>query len=296
MAFTAYVNETLRVTAQDLTHSDTGAVTTGATVTVAVYNAAGVLQSTASTTTAGSGDDWWIDITAPATAGTYEIRVTAVKSGATWSTVETLTVLSLAIPSVTAYTTVATVKLRLDIGGSGDDAALESVIEAASRAIDGLCNRWFYQMTATTRHFTASSPTVLDVPDLVSVTSLTTDTDGDRVYEDTWAATDYDLEPYNAADVGEPYRQLMTTPAGLYGFPTVRKGVKITGTWGWPSVPDAIAEACALESIRLFKRKDAPYGIAGSSELGMQTFMPARVDPQVKALIAPYVRMSVGAV
>jgi len=115
MAFTAYVNETLRVTAQDLFHSDSGAVTSGATVTVAVYDAAGVLQSTASITTPPTpGDDWWIDITAPATAGVYSIRVTAVKSGATWESVETLTVLSLAIASVTGYTTKATLVRKVD--------------------------------------------------------------------------------------------------------------------------------------------------------------------------------------
>jgi hypothetical protein len=195
------------------------------------------------------------------------------------------------------YTTLAIVKARLTITGTGNDAALESCIEAASREIDGLCGRRFYQLTATTRYFTADDSQYLDIDDLVSVTSLGTDADGDRTFEDTWATTDYDLEPYNAADTGWPYTQILTAPAGRYGFPSgTRRGVKIVGTWGWPSVPSAITEATILQSIRLFKRKDSPYGIAGSPDLGQQTFVPGQVDPQVKSLVAPYRKLTVGAV
>lgn len=195
------------------------------------------------------------------------------------------------------YTTVAIVRARLGITGSAQDDAIESVINAASREIDGLCGgRFFYQLAATTRYFKADDSGILEIDDLVSVTSITSDDDGDRTYETTWASTDYDLEPYNAADHGFPYTSIQTTPAGRYAFPSTRKGVAITGTWGWPSVPYAIAEACVLQSVRLFKRKDAPYGLAGSAELGQQTFVPGKVDPQVQSLVAPMRRFFIGAV
>ena len=298
MAFTAYVSETLRVKAKDLTHSDSGAVTTGATVTVDVYDAANVMISTASTTVVGSGDDWWIDITAPATVGTYSVRVTAVKSGATWKAAETLSVLPFDSDLSTSYAATGDLAERMvmDPAEASEKAALVNVLAAASRQIDGYCNRIFYQLTSTTRHFTAECGYVLEVDDLVSVGGIATDSDGDRVYEDTWATTDYDLEPYNAADRGFPYRQLRTTPNGLYAFPTVRKGIKITGTWGWPSVPDAVREATCLLGMRLYKRPSAPFAIDFmSGDLGSSARIPS-VDPDVKALLAPYRQFFIGAV
>ena len=194
------------------------------------------------------------------------------------------------------YTDLATVKLRLDRTDTKDDAAIESAIEAASRAIDGFTGRIFYQITATARVFTAVDSMWLELPDLVSVSSFQTDSDGDRTYEDTWAATDYDLEPYNASDIGWPYTSVSPTPAGRYGFPVgARKGVKITGTWGFPAVPDAIAEATVILAIRYLKRKDAPFGVSGSPDLGLMQSIP-RTDPDVAAMVAPFRNLSVGAV
>jgi hypothetical protein len=66
----------------------------------------------------------------------------------------------------------------------------------------------------------------------------------------------------------------------------VTKGVKLTGTWGWPAVPDEIKQACLLRAAWLFKRKDTPLGVAGSSDLGM--IRVGRWDPDFDKLIAPY--------
>lgn len=92
MALIVYAGETVRVTAKDLTHSDSGPVLAGATVTVALFDESDVQVSTQSTTTAGSGDDWWIDFDAPATPGEYQVKASAVKSGATWKGREPLAV------------------------------------------------------------------------------------------------------------------------------------------------------------------------------------------------------------
>lgn len=92
MAKTVHVGETVRVTARDLTHLDSGPVLSGATVTIAVYDRTDTQVSTATGT--ASGDDWYADVAAPATAGEYTIKVTAVKSGATWKAQEPLSVLA----------------------------------------------------------------------------------------------------------------------------------------------------------------------------------------------------------
>lgn len=84
MLETFYPGETVRLTAKDLTHADSGSVTTGATVTVSLYNPDGTLNTTQIAATGGSGDDWFADLAAPATLGEYAVKITAVKDGATW--------------------------------------------------------------------------------------------------------------------------------------------------------------------------------------------------------------------
>lgn len=191
------------------------------------------------------------------------------------------------------YTTADLVKGRLDIEDTIDDAIITSVVTAASRVIDEMCGRSFQAVTET-RYFSAGCSYEVDIDDLTTLTTLQTDSDGDRTYEDTWATTDYDLEPYNAAAKSWPYTKLTITPIGQYAFPTVRKGIKITGVWGWPTVPSAVEEAATLLAIRWFKRKDAPFGIAGVNELG-QVQMMGSSDPDVKAMLASYRKFTVGA-
>ncbi len=198
------------------------------------------------------------------------------------------------------YTTLANLKARLKISttDTADDAVLEAVIEAASRAIDAHCGRHFYTTTTDeTRYYTAEFADLLFLPDdVVSVTTLATDADGDRTYETTWAATDYDLEPDNAALGGEPYTRIAVTPAGRYAFPVgVRRGVKIAGKFGYASAPKAVAEACLIQAARLFARKDAPFGAMGSPEFGQFTNIP-KLDPDVAMLLRPFLRVGVGAI
>lgn len=187
------------------------------------------------------------------------------------------------------YTDLSTLKSRLDILDTDDDSMLEGVIEGASRLIDGWCGRVFYEDAAQTKYFTADAIDMLFLhDDLVSVTSLKTDEDGDRVYETTWATTDYDLDPVT----GPPYTRITLAPGGTYGFPTHARAVQIIGTFGYSSVPHAIREACLLQAARLYKRSDAPFGIAGNAEVGELTTLPL-IDPDVRQLVQQYRRFDV---
>lgn len=117
---------------------------------------------------------------------------------------------------------------------TGDNAVLDAILEAASRAVEQITRRRFYVETRT-RYYTAEFADLLFVDDLLSITTLKTDDDGDRVYETTWLTTDYDLEPYNAPfdSPPRPYTQLRTTPNGNQSFPTTRRGVEIVGSHGF---------------------------------------------------------------
>ncbi len=195
------------------------------------------------------------------------------------------------------YCTLAELRARLQFqtADTADDAILESVIMGVSRWIDNYTGRRFYA-ASDTRYYTAEFADEIAVDDLLSVTSLSTDDDGDRTYETTWAATDYDLEPSNAATDSQPYTRICTSPQGRYAFPTGRKGVKLVGSFGYASsTPAAIKEACLLQCERLYKRKDAPFGVIGSAEMG-QMMVIAKLDPDVQLLLSGFRRMAVGSI
>ena len=150
-----------------------------------------------------------------------------------------------------------------------DDTVIESKIEAVSRLIDEYCERHYYKSSASEkRYFSPEWVDLLKVGDLVSITTLKSDTDGDRVYETTWTTSDYDLEPLNASQDGKPYTKIRSTPNGDYQFPRIRKGVEIDGIWGWPAVPKIVKEACLLQTIRLFKAKDSSREAREGARLG----------------------------
>lgn len=181
------------------------------------------------------------------------------------------------------------------VNSTVDDAVFESVIEALSRWIDEETARFFYKTASQTRHFTAEWTDYLLIPNLVTLTTLKTDEDGDRVYETVWTSSDYDLEPYDASLDGKPYTAIRVSPNGNYSFPTTRKGVEIAAEWGWPSTPKMAKEACLLLAERLYMRKDAPFGVIGSAELG-QLQVIARTDPDAKMLLAKLSLLTVGGV
>lgn len=183
----------------------------------------------------------------------------------------------------------------LNFSNTDHDTILESVIEGASRAIDNWCGRHFYSASET-RYYTARHPYRLRIHDLGSSSGLTiyTDLDGDGTYEYTWAATDYQLAPYNAATDGWPFTMIETTLLGNYQFPATRRGVKITSTaFGWPAVPKSINRACLLQAERLFKRYTTPLGQAGATTIGTIVMTMPALDTDVQAMLAPYKKVSV---
>lgn len=194
------------------------------------------------------------------------------------------------------YCTTAELKARLWPYGvtpdAYDDTIFDQVVTAVSRWIDRFCGRRFYTSAEDeTRYFTAVDASELLGGDLVSVTSLATDEDGDRTYERTWAATDYDLLPANASLEGLPYWMIGVTPNGNYVFPVnLRKAVKIVGKWGFSSCPADVKEACLLQCERIYKRKDAPFGVVGSPEAGGEMRLIQKLDPDVAAMLAGWVK------
>lgn len=183
-----------------------------------------------------------------------------------------------------------------DVDDHQDDEIIENALESVSRLIDKLTGRRFY-VVSETRYFTAECSDWLPVPDIQAISGLWTDEASGRTYTDTWAATDYDLVPYNAqADTAEPepYTDIEITPLGSYTFPVgMRKGVKITASWGYAtSIPSEIKEACCMGAHRIMKRHQTPLGISAAPNLAQVQVRveQLRTDPDFMAMIAPFVR------
>lgn len=191
------------------------------------------------------------------------------------------------------YTTLTEVKNILRITDDVDNALLETCIEAASRQIDTHCERVFTTSTAT-RKYVPNDSYVVQIDDLVSLTSLKSSSDADGVYDITWGASDYQLEPLNGLSGGSytPYTQIRAV--GDYLFPTVNfpdsqgeATVEVAGVFGYgTAIPTDVKQACNLLAIRQYKRYDSPLGVAGFGEIGVVRV--SRVDPDIESLLGPY--------
>lgn len=171
-----------------------------------------------------------------------------------------------------------------------NDAILEAAVESASRHIDNYCNQFFYSSTGLTMYYTPEDPMILFTDPITTVTSIKTDDDGDRTYDDTWATGDYDLMPWNASNFSRPYDYIEVNPDGDYTFTVYPKSVQIIGDFGWSSIPAAIKQACLILSARFLKRESAPLGVAGTAGAGeLRQIMEE--DPDVARLLQPYVRI-----
>jgi hypothetical protein len=190
------------------------------------------------------------------------------------------------------YCTLADVKAALRLTDNADDVLLENSIEAASRRIDGYCGTFFYQKAATIDLFTRF-PYYCPIPDLASsVITLRTDDTGDGSFSTTWSASDYFLEPTDTVITGVPYRRIVASGARTFPllFDPSRPAIRLTGTFGYPSVPDDVREACVLLAMRGFARYNSALGIVGFADMAITV---RAVDPDVRDYLMPYRQMIV---
>lgn len=185
------------------------------------------------------------------------------------------------------YCTLAQIKASAGITDTVDDTLLELAVEAASREIDGACERQFYQ-TATTRIYTPRDSYITDIDDLVSLTSIKTSSGADGTFDTTWTSTDYQLEPLNSIAGGIPTPATSIRAVGDYTFPISggEATVQVVGTFGFEAVPIQITQATVILGSRIFKRNDSPLGVAGFGDIGV--IRVGRLDPDVEAMIMPF--------
>ncbi len=197
------------------------------------------------------------------------------------------------------YCTLAELKTYLGLSGSGQDDNLENAVDSASREIDAICGRFFYQTSSEAKYFTPINALYVDVPDISSPSGLALliDTTDDGSHDKTLTInTDFYTAPLDAGNEvagvqAQPITQIkiLDTRSSERFNPTIVKQVKITCQWGWSTVPHAIKQATLLQATRLFKRKDSPFSTYGNPETGTGELFN-KFDPDAMKLIKGYIK------
>ena len=186
------------------------------------------------------------------------------------------------------YATLSDVKASLRLTDNIDDALLNTAIESASRMIDGYTARTFSNAGTAVRNFAATDAINLIIDDAITVTEVaSTDEIGDSYT--IWKPTDYQLEPLNSRSDGlyMPFTGIRAINDYLWPVVDYQALVRITGTWGFPTVPIAIKQATIIQSSRLYKRLDSPLGVAGFGDMGAIR-VGRYLDPDVEQLAMPF--------
>jgi hypothetical protein len=198
------------------------------------------------------------------------------------------------------YATRNQIKAALRIGTADtlDDELIDNCAGAASRLIDGYCNRQFWSVgSATTRVYMAENDFYCHIDDIAG-TAIILKTSGatDGTFDVTWTPSDYQLEPLNGRLDGLQWAYDKIRAVGDYLFPTVNGNygeqalVQVTAVFGWPSVPEPVTQATIIQASRIFKRYDSPLGVAGFGDLGAIR-VSRFLDPDMAQLVEPYRRM-----
>jgi hypothetical protein len=196
-----------------------------------------------------------------------------------------------------AYCSLADVKAALRITDTIDDALLENSINSASRMIDQYCNRYFYSTAVgEVRYYQANDGFMCWIDDAQSITEIKTSSTDPLIFDTTWEAGDYQLLNPNQRANGaySPYTAITATDNYLFPVWADMALVKVTGQFGWATVPEPIKFACIIQASRLFKRLESPLGVAGVSDIGIMR-VGANIDGDVAQLINPYRLLRTGA-
>jgi hypothetical protein len=191
-----------------------------------------------------------------------------------------------------SYATLAEFKSSIGITDSTDDTPLQSCLDAADQLINNYVDTkvGFGQTASQTRYYTADRFDFVLTDPIVSVSQLATDINGDGTYSQVWTSNDYVLAPRNAALDSRPYTEIDTSPFSNadYNFPVGYLEVKVTGVFGWPSVPAAVKQAALIQAGAIWSSRTAPFGVIGSQDLGGVLRMSAALHPEARILLEPY--------
>lgn len=174
--------------------------------------------------------------------------------------------------------------LRADGTIAEDEQFLAMWITACSGNVNTFCGRQFGLTDLEERFY---EPTwdpnerywFVEIDDVQTTTGMVVaDDDGNAI-----DAGDYRLLPRNAAVKGRPYERLRLASRVC--------DLSVTAQFGWSEVPPAVPLGMLLQAARVAKRRDAPFGVAGSpADGGSEVRLLAQLDPDFKTTLRPLQR------
>ena len=175
------------------------------------------------------------------------------------------------------------------------DTAITALITAASRLIDkevGAMPGYFASSDSETRYYDGDGTDVIDIDEMVSITSLSVAQGGGRATSDytTWTVnTDFYTMPYNSG-AGLPIRKIIVEAlSGKATFPKSRKAVKVVGVFGYAAAaPEDIKQACKIQAYRWFMRAKQGYQDASANAAMGSMIYAQELDPDVKEILKHY--------
>ena len=222
--------------------------------------------------------------------------------------------------STAIYATAAEMRDVIELASTDKDAILDRLLSAASRAIDGYCNRpdgFLAIATATARYFPGSGKGYQWIDECVAVSAVAVKDSASDDEDDYTAWTLGTIGTTTGADVflatGDPeYPEFTRTPYTLlviganadYSiFPSgnfrTRGGfrpssdsvrglpaVKVTARWGYAAtVPANVKEACILQSARWWKRGQSAWAdTIANVDFGVLMYRKS-LDPDLQAML-----------
>lgn len=190
------------------------------------------------------------------------------------------------------YVTLEALKETLMLQGeSFADDDLNLGLNSATKVVDSMCGRSFLadEDATVVRLYEPRRDDWLELDDLIELTSIESSLVGATDWV-TWDDVDFDLLPLNAELDNEPFTELRLPQFSVRRPLTGQRQVRVTGKFGWSDVPDVVKQATGILAARLVKRaREAPFGVTaiGADSVAMRV---SRTDPDVDALLAPYMR------
>ncbi len=195
-----------------------------------------------------------------------------------------------------SYASLGDLKESLRITDDEDNTLLQVALDAAKELIDEHCNRTFDTVAMPEIRYFEPANGIVVVDDIYDATDLIVEIEGVAVSPaEPITSPGYRLHPRNAASKGEPFTSIAyeTYP---FGRPFLLAGIRgtagiTTQFWGYAAaVPESVRQANLLQASRIFSRRLAPFGVAGSPEIGSEIRLLSKVDPDVAVLLSGKVR------
>lgn len=180
-------------------------------------------------------------------------------------------------------------KSYLKLGSNADDTFVATWITTVSRNVDDFCRRQFGQVEAAEdRYFPvrldhADRAWWAEIDDLYDGSGLTIADSYGTAITGGW-----ELWPRNAAVKGRPYERVRLTTGLSWSY--CGDLTFNSDKWGWASVPASVRTGLLLQGHRLAKRRDSPFGVAGSPQEQGQVLLLAQLDPDFRTSLAPFQR------